>query len=201
MVIGLEVSRLARNSPDWANLIYLCGWTETLVADETGVYDPVRPTDRMVLGFRGQMSELELDTSIHRMHEARWSKARRGELVTIPPAGYDLDDEGRLVITSDERVASAIRTVFTKFDELGTSRQVHLFFEGEGLSFPARRKELSSHPVVWVRPSMRRILYVLRHPIYAGAFVFGRTETVRRVEAGNPPRVVLRRLKQDVWPI
>ena len=113
LVVGLEISRLARNSPDWANLMYLCRWTETLVADETGVYDPAQPTDRMVLGLRGQMSELELDTSIRRMTEARWSKVRRGEGVSMLPAGYESDDEGKLVVTHDERVATAIRTIFT----------------------------------------------------------------------------------------
>jgi DNA invertase Pin-like site-specific DNA recombinase len=197
VVIGLEISRLARNSPDWANLMYLCRWTETLVVDETGVWDPARPTDRMVLGLRGQMAEMELDTSIQRMTEARWSKARRGELVTVPPAGYELDEEGKLVVTSDERVATAIRTVFSKFDELGSARQVDAFWREQGLLFPARCKELRSHPVVWVKPSSSRIAYVLGHPIYAGAYVFGRTETVRRVEAGNPPKVVVRRVKRD----
>lgn len=201
MVIGLEISRLARNSPDWANLMYLCRWTETLIADETGVYDPARPTDRMVLGLRGQMSELELDTSIHRMTEARWSKARRGELVTTLPAGYELGDEDRVVLTSDEKIASAIRTVFSKFDELGSARQVSVFWQDQGLLFPARRKELPSHPVVWVKPRSTRIAEVLHHPIYAGAYVFGRSETVRRVEAGSPARVVVRRVKRDEWPV
>jgi excisionase family DNA binding protein len=201
VVIGLEISRLARNSPDWANLMYLCRWTETLVADETGVWDPARPTDRMVLGLRGQMAELELDTSIHRMVEARWSKARRGEFLTMPPAGYEHDEEGKLVVTSDERVAAAIRTVFSKFDELGSARQVDVFWREQELMFPVRRKELRSHPVVWVEPSSRQIADVLGHPIYAGAYVFGRTETVRRIEAGDHPKVVVRRVKRDQPPV
>ncbi len=201
MVIGLEISRLARNSPDWANLMYLCRWTETLIADETGVYDPARPTDRMVLGLRGQMSELELDSSIHRMTEARWSKARRGELVTMAPAGYEVDPEGRLVVTADEKVAGAIRAVFSKFDELGSARQVAVFWHDQGLLFPARRKELPGHPVVWVKPSSSRIAEVLHHPIYAGAYVFGRSETVRRVEEGHPAKVVVRRVKRKQWPV
>ena len=97
IVLGLEISRLARNSPDWANLMYLCRFTDTLVGDETGVYDPTNPTDRMVLGLRGQVSEMELDTSIHRMVEARWSKARRGELLTMSPTGYEVDETGQLM--------------------------------------------------------------------------------------------------------
>ncbi len=95
-VIGLEVSRLARNSPDWHSLMYLCRYTGTLIADEHGVHDPADSSDRMMLNLRGQMSELELETSIHRMTAARWSKAQRGELLTVPPAGYDIDDSGQL---------------------------------------------------------------------------------------------------------
>jgi excisionase family DNA binding protein len=201
MVIALEASRLARNSPDWANLMYLCRWTNTLIADETGVYDPARSTDRMILGLRGQMSELELDTLIHRMVEARWSKASRGEVVTLLPAGYELDDEGKIVLTNDEKVSSAIRTVFSKFDELGSARQVSLFWRDQGLSLPVRRKELKGHPVVWAPPSSARIVRILRHPIFAGAFVFGATQTIRRVEEGTPPRVVKRRVKQKQWPV
>jgi len=201
MVIALEASRLARNSPDWANLMYLCRWTNTLIADETGIYDPARSTDRMILGLRGQMSELELDNIIHRMVEARWSKASRGEVVTLLPAGYELDDEGNLVITSDEKVSNAIRFVFAKFDELGTARQVFLFWREQGLSLPVRRKELRNHPVVWAPPTSARIVRILRHPIFAGAFVFGATQTIRRIEEEMPPRVVKRRVRRQEWPV
>jgi DNA invertase Pin-like site-specific DNA recombinase len=120
IVISLEVSRLARNSPDWHHLIYLSRWTDTLITDGETIYDPKLSADRMVLGIRGQVSELELDHSIQRMIDARWNKARRGELMTIPPAGYDLDELNELVLTVDESVSHAIKTVFAKLDELGT---------------------------------------------------------------------------------
>jgi DNA invertase Pin-like site-specific DNA recombinase len=201
IVLGLEISRLARNSPDWANLMYLCRFTDTLVGDETGVYDPTNPTDRMVLGLRGQVSEMELDTSIHRMVEARWSKARRGELLTMSPTGYEVDETGQLVMTSDETVVTAIRAVFGKFDELGSARQVYLFFAEQNLLLPARQKELRSHPVVWVKPSAHRVLYILRHPVYAGAFVFGRTEVVRQLDGGDQPKVITRRARRTQWPV
>lgn len=123
IVMSLEASRLARNSPDWHNLIYMCRYTDTLLGDENGIYDSTSSTDRMVLGIRGQMSEIELDTSIHRMVEGRWNKARRGEVMIVPPAGYDVDDLNQLVITSDEAVANAIRTVFRKFDELQCAKR------------------------------------------------------------------------------
>ena len=118
IVVGLEVSRLARNSPDWHQLVYLCRWTNTLIADGHTIYDPSSSADRMVLGIRGQVSELELDNSIGRMVEARWNKARRGELMTVLPAGYEVDDYHQVVMPSDERVIHAIRTLFDKFDEL-----------------------------------------------------------------------------------
>jgi DNA invertase Pin-like site-specific DNA recombinase len=86
IVASLQLSRLARNSPDWHQLIYLCRFTDTLIADEHGVYDPAVGADRMVLGIRGQVSEMEVDALVHRMQEARWNKARRGEFLTIPPA-------------------------------------------------------------------------------------------------------------------
>jgi len=124
IVMSLEASRLARNSPDWYTLIYMSRYSNTLIADEHGVYDPADATDRMVLGIRGQMSEMELDSSIHRMVQGRWSKARRGEYLVYPPAGYELDELNQVVITSDEAVSSAIRTVFAKFDELQSAKRV-----------------------------------------------------------------------------
>src|SRR5207247_462350 len=104
-------------------------------------------------GIRGQVSELELDYSIQRMIDARWNKARRGELMTVPPAGYDLDDLNQLVLTADESVAHAIRTVFAKLDELGSARQVLLWWRQHGLKYPVRRMELRTHPITWLEPN------------------------------------------------
>ena len=132
-MIALEVTRLARNSPDWHHLIYLCRFTGTLIADEHTLYDPAISSDRMVLGIRGQMGELELESSVERMVSARWHKAERGELITIPPPGYEVDEVGELVMTSDEAVGHAIGTVFEKFDELGSARQVLLWWQRQGL--------------------------------------------------------------------
>ena len=110
IVMSLEASRLARNSPDWHNLIYMSRFSGTLLADEHGVYDPLDASDRMLLGIRGHMSEMEIETSIHRMIEGRWTKAKRGELLIVPPAGYDIDDLGNTVMSADETVRSAIAT-------------------------------------------------------------------------------------------
>jgi DNA invertase Pin-like site-specific DNA recombinase len=203
IVMSLEASRLARNSPDWHNLIYMSRYTDTLIADEHGIYDPSSPTDRMVLGLRGHMSEMELETSMHRMIAGRLHKAQRGEFLVYPPAGYDVDDMDQIVPTADEAVAQAIRTVFTRFDELGTVRRVCGWWKDQGLKFPVRRIELRSRPVVWMEPVYKMFLYVLHHPIYAGAYVFGRTKTVRELDPNDPRRLRTRQrnVEQQQWPV
>lgn len=201
IVMSLEASRLARNSPDWANLMYMCRYTGTLLADEHGIYDATSGIDRMVLGVRGQMSEMELDTSIHRMVEARWSKARRGEYLVHPPAGYDIDDLERVVLASDESVVSAIRLVFTKFDELQSARRVFSWWRQEGLKFPVRRMGLRSHPIAWLPPAYRHFLSTLHNPVYAGAYAFGRHKTVRELDPADPRKVRVRRVLCKEWPV
>jgi excisionase family DNA binding protein len=201
IVISLEVSRLARNSPDWHHLIYLSRWTDTLITDGETVYDPKLPADRMVLGIRGQVSELELDYSIQRMIDARWNKARRGELMTIPPAGYDLDDLNQLVVTPDESVVNAIRMVFAKLDEFGSARQVLLWWRQQDLKYPVRQMELRTHPIAWLQPSYGMVLRTLHNPIYAGVYVFGRMTTVRQIDHHNADRLRVRRVRQDEWPV
>ncbi len=203
IVMSLEVSRFARNSPDWHNLIYMSRYSATLIADEHGIYDPTDATDRMVLGLRGQMSELELDTSIHRMIEGRWNKAKRGEFLVHPPAGYDVDDLDQLVITSDEAVQRAIGNVFVKFDELGSAKRVCTWWKEQGLKFPVRRVELRSRPIVWLEPVYRMFLYVLHHPIYAGAYVFGRNKTVRELDSTDPHKLKVRQVQvpRAEWPV
>ncbi|MFC1482497.1 recombinase family protein [Myxococcota bacterium] len=203
IVMSLEASRLARNSPDWHTLIYMSRYSNTLIADEHGIYDPADATDRMVLGIRGQMSEMELDLSIHRMVEGRLNKARRGEFLVYPPVGYELDELSQVVMTSDEAVSSAIRTVFAKFDELQSAKRVYTWWREEGLQFPVRRMGLRGFPVVWVVPAYRMFLYVLHHPFYAGAYVFGRTRRVRELDPENPRNVRIRQMTvpRDEWPV
>ncbi len=203
IVMSLEVSRLSRNDADWHHLVHLCRWTATLIADEHGVYDPTSGADRMVLGIRGQVSELERDNSVHRMVEARWNKARRGKLFTVVPGGYDLDETGRVAISSDQTVADAISRVFEKFDELGTARQVFVWWRREGLPFPVRQPGSGARPMAWVPVSYRAILEALHHPFYAGAYVFGRSETRRELDPHDPHRVVVRRgrRRREEWPV
>jgi hypothetical protein len=160
----------------------MCRWTGTLIADEHGIYDPGDSSDRMVLGVRGQVSELERDNSIHRMVEARWNKARRGELHYSPPAGYDLDDLGQVVLSCDEAVVEAIRTVFRKFDERGSARQILVWWREQGRKYPVRVRNGRSHPILWRQPTYGMVLRTLKHPIFAGAYVFGRSQTVRELD-------------------
>jgi len=202
IVMSLELSRLSRNDADWNHLVYLCRWTGALIADEQGVYDPSSGADRMVLGIRGQVSEMERDSLVHRMVEARWNKARRGEAVTTPPAGYDLDDLGQLVMTSDEAVQCALRRVFEKFDDLGAARQVFLWWRAEGLPFPVRRSQ-PRHPIAWVPVCSRMVLQTLHHPIYAGVFVFGRSYTARTLDPDTQRIVVRRGVRSAMkdWPV
>jgi len=203
LVLSLEASRLARNNPEWHHLIYLCRWTDTLIGDELGIYNPADANDRLLLGIRGQMSELALETDIRRMVEARWNKARRGEFLIYPPAGYEVDEFGQLVLTSDLAVQDAIRTVFTKFDELGTARQVFVWWRDSQRQLPVRRAQLRGHPVVWVPPRYRGVLEVLHNPIYAGAYVFGRTKQVREIDPDDPRKIKVRRkqVPMQEWPV
>ena len=201
IVMSLEASRLARNSPDWHNLIYMCRYTNTLIADEHGIYDLALGTDRMILGIRGQMSEMELDTSIHRMVEGRWSKARRGEYLIHPPAGYEVDDLEQVVITSDEAVTNAVRLVFAKFDEIQSVRGVFNWWRDEGMKFPVRRLELRSKPVVWVEPAYRHFITLMHNPIYTGAYAFGRTQRVRQLDPKDPRKVIARSKKREDYKV
>lgn len=203
IVMSLEVSRLSRNDADWHHLVHLCRWTATLIADEQGVYDPSAGADRMVLGIRGQMSELERDNTVHRMVEARWNKARRGEVFTAVPAGYDVDEAGDVSFSSDQSVGDAISRVFDKFDGLGTARQVFVWWREQQLPFPVRQASTIARPEVWVPVSYRAILSTLHHPFYAGAYVFGRTQTRRELDLENPHRVVVRRRLRgpEDWPV
>jgi hypothetical protein len=186
IVIALEVARLARNSHDWRHLIYLCQFAESLIVDAHTVFDPALSADRMVLGIRRQMGELELESAIGRMVEARWHKAERGVLLTIQPAPYEVDAAGELILTSDEAVGHAIGTAFEKFGEIGSVRQVFLWWQSQGARYPVRHIERHAHPLVWLAPSYGMVLRTLHNPIYAGTYVFGKSEVgPRRLNAAK----------------
>lgn len=187
IVLGLEVSRLARNNADWYRLLDLCGLTDTLIGDADGIYHPRRHNDRLVLGLKGTFSEIELHAFRTRLLEGLRQKAARGELRIPLPVGYVWGEApGEVRFDPDEEVVHAVRNVFTRFAELGAARRVWLWFVEEGLSLPARRP--AAGPLCWVRPSLAAVRQVLTNPVYAGAYVFGKTRTERSLDASGAVR-------------
>ncbi len=185
LVMGLEVSRLARNSADWHRLIELCSLAGTLILDEDGIYDPANFNDRLLLGLKGTMSEAELHFLKARMRGGVINKARRGELEMRPPVGLVYQDDGALILDPDAEVQAAIRLVFETFDRTGSAMQTAKLFHEQNVLFPRRiRKGLNLGELHWVRAQHSRILQVLHNPRYAGAFVFGRVRC-RRLPNGK----------------
>ncbi len=173
-VFCIEASRLARNGRDWHHLVDLCALAGTLVIDPDGVYDPRHVNDRLLLGLKGSMSEYELSLLRQRGLAARDSKAKRGELRFTLPPGYCWSEAGRIEIDPDERVAGAIRMVFAKFTELGSARQVFLWARQSALQLPAVRRNLATCKLAWLAPAYHTVVQILKNPIYAGAYAFGR---------------------------
>jgi hypothetical protein len=181
IVLGLEVSRLARNHADWYRLFDLCGVTDTLVGDGDGVYHPALFNDRLVLGLKGIMAEAELHVLRARLEGGIRNKAARGELRRGLPVGFVWGEgDGEVRFHPDEAVVRTIHTVFSKFTELGSVRKVWLWFRSENLPFPMR-----SHmkgPIRWVAPTYTAIHHVLTNPVYAGAYIYGRCRHERYVD-------------------
>jgi len=176
IVMGLEVSRLARNSADWHRLLELCGQTRTLILDEDGIYDPTGFNDRLLLGLKGTMSEAELHFLKARMRGGQINKARRGELRIGAPVGLVYRPDGALDLDPDAEVQAAVRLVFATFDRLGSATRTVKYFLDHGILFPRRlRKGPQKGDVLWGSPRHARILQVLHNPRYAGAFVYGRS--------------------------
>ncbi|MGA9547384.1 MAG: recombinase family protein [Rhodomicrobium sp.] len=198
IVMGLEVSRLARNSADWHRLIELCALTATLILDEDGIYDPASFNDRLLLGLKGTMSEAELHILKARMRGGQLNKARRGELEICPPVGLMYRPDGILDLDPDVEVQNALRLVFDTFERLGSATRTVKFFLDEGLLFPRRlRKEPNKGELLWAPPRHSRILQVLHNPRYAGAFVYGRTRGRHRPGGG----VSQIKVQMDDWQV
>jgi excisionase family DNA binding protein len=199
IIFGIEVSRLARNNSDWYQLLDLCALTDTLIADADGVYHPADFNDRLVLGLKGTMSEAELHLIRSRLTAGLRHKAARGELRQFLPVGFDYDETGAVVITADEAVVEAIATVFRRFAELGTARQVLLSLRGDGLLLP--RRPTRTGRITWQLATYPAVHDLLTNPVYAGAFVFGRTRTEKRIHSAG--KVVQRTmlLPREQWAV
>ncbi len=200
-VFCIEASRLARNGRDWHHLIDLCALVGTLVVDADGVYEPRLINDRLLLGLKGTMSEYELSLLRQRGLAARDSKAKRGELRFGLPPGYCWDELGRIVMEPDERIADAVKLTFRKFRELGSVRQVLLWTLDAKIQLPVMRPGPRGLRVEWRQPAYHNVLLVIRSPIYAGAYVFGRTETRTCVVGGRAMKTVGHRRSREGWPV
>lgn len=196
IVMGLEVSRLARNSTDWHRLLEICALTDTLILDEDGVYDPAHFNDRLLLGLKGTMSEAELHVLRARLRGGILNKARRGELEVRLPIGYVYDHAKRVRLDPDIRVQESIRFLFRTFQRTGSAMATVKAFRSQGLPFP-RRIYAGPHKgeVLWNEIEHSRVLWVLHHPWYAGAFCFGRTR--QRKQPGGQHRY--ERLMPEEW--
>jgi len=198
IVLGIEVSRLARSNADWYRLLDLCALTDTLIADSDGIYHPGLYNDRLVLGLKGTMSEAELHVLRARLRGGSLHKAGKGELRLPLPAGFEYDEAGRVRVIPDEAVADAIATVFAHFDELGSGRQVMLRLLEEGRQLP--RKASSDRQVRWATATYKAVHEILTNPVYAGAYAYGRKRTERRVEDGVV-RERQRRAPREEWHV
>jgi DNA invertase Pin-like site-specific DNA recombinase len=203
IVVGLEVSRLARNSADWFPLVEMCALTGTLIADEDGIYDANDPNDRLVLGLKGTLSEAELQRIRSRLHGARWSLARRGELRRKIPTGYVWDERGQVVKDPDARVQAALVTFFERFVEVGSALGLARSYAREGLLFPRRDfRGRWNGPVAWKALSVRAATLILHNPFFAGAYFYGERRAVTSVDPQTRTRRThLQHLPLEQWEV
>src|SRR5271168_1856793 len=200
-VVSIEASRLARNGRDWHTLLEFCGLVDTLIIDEDGIYDSRHPNDRLLLGMKGTMSEMELSLFRQRSLEALKQKARRGELFLTVAVGFLKVRHDRIEKDPDRRVQEAIRLVFTKFAELQTVRQVHLWMRQERVPLPAVGYGAEGRTVTWKLPVYNTLHHLLTNPIYAGAYAFGRTGSRVTIEAGRKRIVRGFRKDRSTWEV
>jgi DNA invertase Pin-like site-specific DNA recombinase len=174
IILGIELSRLARSNKDWAQLIELCGIFRTLLADHDGLYDPTAYNDRLLLGLRGMMSEAELHVQAGRMYESLLNKARRGDLYMLAPIGYVKLATGSFAIDPDEQVQAIVRLVFDAFDRQGTLRGVLRYLVRQGITLPIRPHSGPNRgSLEWRRPTRDAVTTILTHPLYAGTYGYG----------------------------
>lgn len=200
IVLGLEVSRLARNNAEWYRLLDLCGITDTLLADADGIYHPALFNDRLVLGLKGTMSEAELHILRARLDGGIRNKAARGELRRGLPVGLVWGEaDGEVRLHPDAAVTGALRTVFARFAEMGSVRQVWLWFRSQNLLFPLQ--SIPGAEIRWVPPTYTAIHKVLTSPVYAGAYAYGKTRQERYVDETGRLRKRLRHLPRSQWAV
>jgi DNA invertase Pin-like site-specific DNA recombinase len=188
IVLGLEVSRLARNSTDWHRLLEICALTDTLILDEDGVYDPAHFNDRLLLGLKGTMSEAELHVLRARLQGGILNKAKRGELFLRPPIGLAYNAEGQCILDPDQQVRESLRLLFATFRRTGSATATVKAFRQQGLKFPRRlRTGPGKGDLIWAPLQHVHVLRILHNPRYTGAFVYGRSHSRKTIQ-GEPCR-------------
>jgi DNA invertase Pin-like site-specific DNA recombinase len=203
LVLGIEVSRLARSCRDWHQLLEMCALFDTLIGDADGIYDPSTYNDRLLLGLKGTMSEAELHILKARMHEGRRAKAARGELVLGLPRGYVLKPSGEVALDPDEGVQQVIRLVFAVFERRRSVSGVLRYLVDHDIQLPDRiRTGPNKGDIRWNRPSRATLSDMLRHPAYAGAYVYGRRHHDGRLRVPGQPHSG-RRFRRDpqTWTV
>ena len=191
IVLGLEVSRLARDNADWHQLLRIAGITDTLILDETGIYDPNDSNDRLLLGFKGTMSEFELQGIKARLLGGQRSAAAHGALKMLLPIGLAYNDRDEVEFDPDRSIVDAIRLVFDSFRRKRSAMAVVKWMHRENVAVPTRpRRGPSRGELRWALPSFAQVGRILRNPRYAGAFVYGRTRVERRADGTERCRVV-----------
>jgi DNA invertase Pin-like site-specific DNA recombinase len=199
IVLALEVSRFARSSADWHQLLDLCALTATLIADSDGVYSPADFNDRLLLGLKGTMSEAELHLIRARLDGGLRNKAQRGELRLALPVGLDRAEDDRIVLCPDEEVRHAIGRVFALWRQLGSARQVVMELIADGQKLP--RRTVGQRRIRWARPSYGAVHDFLTNPAYAGTFAFGKKRQEKRIDDDGRVRVKTIELAVEEWSV
>lgn len=198
IVMGLEVSRLARNSSDWHRLLELCALTNTLILDEDGIYNPCDFNDRLVLGLKGTMSEAELHMIRARLRGGTLNKAKRGELKVPLPIGFVYNEKQEIVLDPDEQIRNLILQLFHCFERVGSACAVVKTFEQKGWLFPQKLvRGISKGDVLWGKITHTRVLQILHNPHYAGIFAFGRRQ-MQYVSSGER---MSRAMPKEEWHV
>jgi DNA invertase Pin-like site-specific DNA recombinase len=200
-VLSIEASRLARNGRDWHTLLEFCSVVGALLIDAEGIYDPALMNDRLLLGMKGTISEMELASFRQRAHEAMQQKARRGELFMRVPIGYVRCGNDRIEKDPDERVRSAIDLAFRKFAELGSARRLYFWLCEQHIDMPTVSYAGDGEPVVWKTPRYHCLLSLLQNPTYAGAYAYGRSKSSIRIEQGRKRVVQTYHRKPEDWSV
>jgi DNA invertase Pin-like site-specific DNA recombinase len=199
-VFAMDASRLARNGREWHTLLELCALVKTILIDLETIYDPCQVNDRLLLGMKGTLSEMEISLFRQRSEYAIRQKAQRGELYTIVAIGYLLIDH-RLEKDPDKRIQAVISLVFKKFRQFASARQVLLWFREEKIELPTVKYEMGKRIIKWKLPVYNTILKILTNPVYAGSYAFGKTLTEVKIKNGIKKLAKGKRLEREKWSV